>query len=115
MVAPGRCPRPLVSSRMPIPAVWKSVVDSTRSDRIGTSRLRAMRLPRPGRVKGAAVARAATRRVIGFLAIRAALNYSLGVRSIFLIRHGETLGNASRVVQHPDDPLSPRGLAQAER
>ena len=35
--------------------------------------------------------------------------------SIFLIRHGETIGNASRVVQHPTDPLSPRGVAQAER
>ncbi|MGH7317113.1 MAG: histidine phosphatase family protein, partial [Candidatus Rokuibacteriota bacterium] len=35
--------------------------------------------------------------------------------AIFLIRHGETLGNASRTVQLPDDPLSPRGLAQAER
>lgn len=35
--------------------------------------------------------------------------------SIFLIRHGETVGNATRVVQHPDNPLSPRGLAQAER
>ena len=35
--------------------------------------------------------------------------------SIFLIRHGETVGNASRVVQHPDNPLSPRGIAQAER
>ena len=34
---------------------------------------------------------------------------------IFLIRHGETLGNASRIVQRPDSPLSPRGLAQAER
>jgi probable phosphoglycerate mutase len=33
---------------------------------------------------------------------------------IFLIRHGETLGNASRTVQHPDNPLSPRGVAQAE-
>jgi probable phosphoglycerate mutase len=55
------------------------------------------------------------RPVIGFLANRAALNYSLGVRCIFLIRHGETMGNASRVVQHPDDPLSPRGIAQAER
>jgi broad specificity phosphatase PhoE len=41
--------------------------------------------------------------------------YSLAVRSIFLIRHGETVGNASRVVQHPEDPLSPRGVAQAER
>jgi broad specificity phosphatase PhoE len=35
--------------------------------------------------------------------------------SIFLIRHGETVGNASRVVQHPDSPLSLRGVAQAER
>jgi probable phosphoglycerate mutase len=34
---------------------------------------------------------------------------------IFLIRHGETVGNASRVVQRPESPLSPRGLAQAER
>ncbi|HYB69513.1 MAG TPA: histidine phosphatase family protein [Candidatus Bathyarchaeia archaeon] len=35
--------------------------------------------------------------------------------AIFLIRHGETLGNASRTVQHSDNPLSPRGVAQAER
>jgi len=35
--------------------------------------------------------------------------------SIFLIRHGETLGNASRTVQMPDSPLSPRGAAQADR
>jgi len=35
--------------------------------------------------------------------------------SILLIRHGETLGNASRTVQFPDSPLSPRGIAQAER
>ena len=34
--------------------------------------------------------------------------------SIFLIRHGETLGNASRTVQLPDNPLSLRGVAQAE-
>jgi broad specificity phosphatase PhoE len=40
--------------------------------------------------------------------------YTLGV-SIFLIRHGETVGNASRIVQLPDSPLSPRGVAQAER
>jgi probable phosphoglycerate mutase len=33
---------------------------------------------------------------------------------IFLIRHGETVGNASRVVQRPDNPLSLRGVAQAE-
>ena len=35
--------------------------------------------------------------------------------AIFLIRHGETLGNAARMVQRPDNPLSPRGIAQAER
>ena len=34
---------------------------------------------------------------------------------IFLVRHGETVGNASRIVQLPDSPLSPRGIAQAER
>jgi probable phosphoglycerate mutase len=33
---------------------------------------------------------------------------------IFLIRHGETVGNAARVVQRPDNPLSPRGVVQAE-
>lgn len=35
--------------------------------------------------------------------------------SIFLIRHGETLGNASRTVQLPDSPLSARGAQQAAR
>ena len=35
--------------------------------------------------------------------------------SIFLVRHGETLGNASGIVQLPDSPLSRRGIAQAER
>ncbi len=34
---------------------------------------------------------------------------------IFLIRHGETLGNAARIVQLPDSPLSPRGVDQAQR
>ena len=34
---------------------------------------------------------------------------------LFLIRHGETEGNALRIVQHPHIPLSPRGVAQAER
>jgi probable phosphoglycerate mutase len=34
---------------------------------------------------------------------------------IFLIRHGETHGNAARIVQVPASPLSPRGVAQAER
>jgi broad specificity phosphatase PhoE len=33
---------------------------------------------------------------------------------IFLIRHGETEGNAARIVQRPDNPLSARGIAQAE-
>ena len=35
--------------------------------------------------------------------------------SIILIRHGETAGNAARIVQRPDIPLSARGIAQAER
>jgi broad specificity phosphatase PhoE len=35
--------------------------------------------------------------------------------SILLIRHGETPGNAERIVQRPDIPLSPHGVAQAER
>lgn len=35
--------------------------------------------------------------------------------AIYLIRHGETAGNASRVVQVPETPLSARGLEQAER
>ena len=35
--------------------------------------------------------------------------------AIFLIRHGETEGNAARIVQRPDSPLSARGVAQAER
>jgi probable phosphoglycerate mutase len=34
---------------------------------------------------------------------------------IYLIRHGETAGNAARILQKPDIPLSPRGNAQAER
>ena len=34
---------------------------------------------------------------------------------LFLIRHGETAGNALRILQRPDVPLSPRGVAQAER
>jgi 2,3-bisphosphoglycerate-dependent phosphoglycerate mutase len=37
------------------------------------------------------------------------------VSRIFLIRHGETVGNAGRIVQRPDSPLSPRGIMQAER
>jgi 2,3-bisphosphoglycerate-dependent phosphoglycerate mutase len=35
--------------------------------------------------------------------------------AIFLIRHGETEGNAARIVQRPDSPLSARGVVQAER
>jgi len=35
--------------------------------------------------------------------------------AIYLIRHGETSGNAARIVQKPDIPLSDRGVAQAER
>lgn len=34
---------------------------------------------------------------------------------IYLIRHGETVLNASRTVQFPDTPLSERGLDQARR
>ena len=35
--------------------------------------------------------------------------------AIFTIRHGETPGNAARVLQLPDTPLSERGTAQAEQ
>lgn len=35
--------------------------------------------------------------------------------AIYLIRHGETDGNRRRVLQHPEIPLSDRGLAQAAR
>lgn len=35
--------------------------------------------------------------------------------SIFIVRHGETHANAQRVIQVPDAPLSPLGVAQAER
>lgn len=35
--------------------------------------------------------------------------------AIFLIRHGETLGNRNRVVQVPETPLSDRGREQAAR
>jgi len=34
---------------------------------------------------------------------------------IILVRHGETSGNASRVIQFPETALSERGLSQAER
>lgn len=35
--------------------------------------------------------------------------------AIYLIRHGETPGNAGRIVQTADTPLSERGLLQARR
>jgi 2,3-bisphosphoglycerate-dependent phosphoglycerate mutase len=35
--------------------------------------------------------------------------------SIVVVRHGETEGNASRVLQLPDVPLNARGIRQAER
>ena len=35
--------------------------------------------------------------------------------SILLVRHGETAGNAGRVMQTPDVPLNDRGRSQAER
>lgn len=34
--------------------------------------------------------------------------------AIYIIRHGETTLNAAKVFQHPDTPLSERGMAQAE-
>jgi probable phosphoglycerate mutase len=37
------------------------------------------------------------------------------MKRLFLIRHGETVGNAARIVQRTDAALSPRGVAQAER
>jgi len=43
------------------------------------------------------------------------LPYTLLVGRLFLIRHGETAGNALRIVQRPDIALSPRGVTQAER
>jgi probable phosphoglycerate mutase len=35
--------------------------------------------------------------------------------AIVLVRHGETASNAQRVLQHPETPLSERGLGQARR
>jgi probable phosphoglycerate mutase len=35
--------------------------------------------------------------------------------SIVLVRHGETDGNATRVLQPPETPLNERGMRQAER
>src|SRR5215470_11531856 len=36
IVAPGSLPSPLVSRSIPMPAVWKSMVEITRSDRMAT-------------------------------------------------------------------------------
>ena len=38
--------------------------------------------------------------------------YNLAM-SILLVRHGETVANATRVIQRPDVPLSARGIRQA--
>jgi 2,3-bisphosphoglycerate-dependent phosphoglycerate mutase len=35
--------------------------------------------------------------------------------TILLVRHGETDGNAARILQRPDVPLNDRGMRQAER
>src|SRR5262252_4823093 len=35
--------------------------------------------------------------------------------TILLVRHGETDGNAARILQRPDVPLNARGLHQAEQ
>jgi probable phosphoglycerate mutase len=35
--------------------------------------------------------------------------------TILLVRHGETAGNAARIMQRPDVPLNERGIAQAAR
>jgi 2,3-bisphosphoglycerate-dependent phosphoglycerate mutase len=35
--------------------------------------------------------------------------------TILLVRHGETLGNAARVLQRPEVPLNERGIRQAEQ
>jgi broad specificity phosphatase PhoE len=35
--------------------------------------------------------------------------------TILIVRHGETDGNAARVLQRPDVPLNDRGMRQAER
>lgn len=37
------------------------------------------------------------------------------MRRLFLIRHGETAGNAARIVQRPEIALSARGVVQVER
>jgi broad specificity phosphatase PhoE len=34
--------------------------------------------------------------------------------TILVVRHGETDGNAARILQRPDVPLNERGMRQAE-
>src|SRR5439155_11688440 len=46
---------------------------------------------------------------------RAGALIGVNAQTVFLIRHGETMGNAARIVQLPDAALSPRGVAEAER
>ena len=54
MVDPGSRPSPLVSRRIPIPAVWKSIVVKNRSDLISPSYL-ALRLVSRGVVLAGAI------------------------------------------------------------
>ena len=35
--------------------------------------------------------------------------------TIVIVRHGETDGNAARILQRPDVPLNQRGIRQAEQ
>jgi 2,3-bisphosphoglycerate-dependent phosphoglycerate mutase len=35
--------------------------------------------------------------------------------TILIVRHGETAGNAARVLQQPDVPLNERGVGQVEQ
>lgn len=35
--------------------------------------------------------------------------------TVYLVRHGETPLNAAKIFQHPDTPLSERGVAQAQK
>ena len=35
--------------------------------------------------------------------------------TILIVRHGETDGNAARILQRPDVPLNERGMRQAEQ
>ena len=46
-------------------------------------------------------------------ALQGRLNCYKGSMTILLVRHGETAGNAARVVQRPEIPLNERGIRQA--